>query len=391
MERLSSAVWFCKMSDVNPLRVVFKALVFYLISNLLFVYFEPAIGKLSIYNWLVPGRLRVPYEREAEYYPVSHIVPVYEDMDAMFQSHVISQPKAKDEFRVALVGDSAAWAFGLHPQDMLAAQLTALNLTTCDGKRVTAYNTAFPLPYVMKDVLIMDKVREYDPDMFIWMITLDAFRNRTIYTDYFLNPYADHVFSLIDKYRLNNLDVKKLESPAFWDKTIVGQRSRIKRIFLLQIHGLAWKATGVDHYYYSYEPLSNDQSDSLLFDVYKPGKLDLDELLFDVLGAGYGVAGDVPLLVVNEPIFIATGANSDIRYDEFYPRWAYDHYLEYLSGWMNTNQHEYLDLWNAIPSAEFTDTPFHRSPEGEKMLADLLAPKLLEMACASQEGNGIEE
>lgn len=74
---------------------------------------------------------------------------------------ILSLPKRKDEFRVFLIGDSSAWGFQLHPEETLVGQLNTLNLKTCDGKQIVVYNAAFPLPYVMKDLLIMDKVREY--------------------------------------------------------------------------------------------------------------------------------------------------------------------------------------------------------------------------------------
>jgi hypothetical protein len=371
-----------KLDNVNPLRVLLKALLLYVIANLAFAYFQPPVGKLSIYNWLVSGRERMPYEREIEYYPVSHTMPVYEDMDAMFSSHIVSRPKQADEYRVMLVGDSSTWAFGLTPEENLTAQLNLLDLKTCDGKRVVFYNIAFPLPYVAKDVLIMEKAREYQPDMFLWLVTLDAFRNRTIYTDYFLSPYSEEVLSLVDTYQLTNLDVENVTPPTFWDQTIIGQRGRLKKIALLQLHGLPWNATKLDYYYRTWSPLSQDQSDSLESDFGNPESLNFDKNLFDVLRAGQGVAGDLPLLLVNEPIFIAYGANSEIRYNDFYPRWVYDEYRIYLDKITRSEKMNYLDLWNVVPSSEFTDSPFHRSPEGEKMLADLVSSQLLSLTCS---------
>jgi hypothetical protein len=353
----------------------------YTIANLAFAYFDPPIGKFSIYNWLVRGRVRVPYEREVDYYNISHTVPVYEDMDAMYQSTLLSQPGQPNEYRVFLIGDSSAWGFELRPEETLVAQLNSLDLQTCDGKRIVVYNAAFPLPYVMKDLLVMDKVREYDPDMFLWTITLHGFLNRGIYTNYFLDPYAGTVRELVDQYQISNLEIDKLDEPTFWDRTIVGQRSRLKKIFLLQVHGLAWHVTGLDYDYRGYAPLSQDQSaDNTYFDTLQ-GRLGLDKMLFDVLGAGYDHAGELPLLVVNEPIFIASGVNSDIRYNEFYARWAYDEYLVYLDEWMKLNQHEYTNAWDLLPSSEFTDTPFHRTPAGEKLFAEYLAPQIQNLSC----------
>jgi len=371
-----------KTNQVNLLRVLIKALILYTLANFAFAYFQPAVGKLSIYNWLVPGRERMPYEREVEYYAVSHTIPVYEDMNAMFSSHVVSQPKQADEYRVMLVGDSSTWAFGLTPKENLTAQLNLLNLKTCDGRRVVFYNIAFPLPYVAKDVLIMDKSREYQPDMFLWLVTLDAFRNRTIYTDYFLSPYSEEVLSLVDTYQLTNLDVENIHTPTFWEQTIIGQRSRLKKIVLLQLHGLPWNAAKLDYYYRTWTPLSQDQSDSLESDFGNPDNVNFDSNLFDVLRAGRGVAGELPLLIVNEPIFIGSGINSEIRYNDFYPRWVYDEYRVYIENLTRAEKINYLDLWNVVPASEFTDSPFHRSAAGEQILASLISPQILNLTCS---------
>ncbi|MCC7118878.1 MAG: SGNH/GDSL hydrolase family protein [Anaerolineales bacterium] len=370
------------MKTVRPQWVVIKAVVLYALVNLAFAYFNPPVGKFSLYNWLIPGRARVPYEREVEYYEASHTIPVYEDLDAMYQSTLLAQPKQPDEFRVFLLGDSSAWGFQLHPEETLVGQLNALNLKTCAGKRIVVYNAAFPLPYVMKDLILLDKAREYQPDLFLWTVTLDGFRNRTIFTNYFLDPYAERVQALAEEYQLTNLDLQKLETPTFWDQTLIGQRGRLKKIFLLQVHGLGWAATGLDYDYRSYPPLSPDVTADDTFFETPPGKLGLeDHMLFNVLEAGYQLAAPTPVLVINEPIFVASGKNSEIRYNEFYPRWAYDEYLTYLQNWMRVNQHDYVDAWNLLPPAEFTDTPFHRTPAGERKFAELLLPQIQKLAC----------
>lgn len=47
-----------------------------------------------------------------------------------------------------------------------------------------------------------------------------------------------------------------------------------------------------------------------------------DSLATDVLSAAITVAKDVPIVLVNEPIFVADGQNHDVRYNGLYPRWA---------------------------------------------------------------------
>lgn len=63
--------------------------------------------------------------------------------------------------------------------------------------------------------------------------------------------------------------------------------------------------------------------------------------------AGSDVAGSVPVLVVNEPIFIANGLNSDVRYNDIYPRWAYDQYRAVIAEEAQSAHWLYLDLWNS--------------------------------------------
>jgi hypothetical protein len=79
------------------------------------------------------------------------------------------------------------------------------------------------------------------------------------------------------------------------------------------------------------------------------------------------------MMLVNEPILISNGANSDIRYNFFYPRWAYDNYRRMLSERAATSQWNYLDLWDLVPMTEFTNSAIHLTPAGEKLLADKIA------------------
>ena len=54
------------------------------------------------------------------------------------------------------------------------------------------------------------------------------------------------------------------------------------------------------------------------------------DLSMDVLIAGFRRANTTPIVIINVPIFISEGLNSDIRYNSFYPRWAYDEYRELM-------------------------------------------------------------
>ena len=81
------------------------------------------------------------------------------------------------------------------------------------------------------------------------------------------------------------------------------------------------------------------------------------------------MAGRTPILLINEPMFISQGVNSDIRYNYYYPRWAYDDYRALLAGESLRQNWNYLDLWDAVPGSEFTNTAVHLSPAGSAMFA----------------------
>ena len=108
--------------------------------------------------------------------------------------------------------------------------------------------------------------------------------------------------------------------------------------------------------------------------------LDEEILALDILDAAakLAAAGNsaVPILVVNEPIFISDGQNSDLRYNAWYPRWAYDDYREQLTAAAAGADWDYLDLWDAIPPEEFTDSPVHLTPAGTTQYADTVLPHL---------------
>jgi hypothetical protein len=88
----------------------------------------------------------------------------------------------------------------------------------------------------------------------------------------------------------------------------------------------------------------------------------------------------VPILIVNEPIFISDGQNSDLRYNAWYPRWAYDSYRELLQKTADIGEWQYLDLWDKIDSDEFTDSPVHLTTAGTKLLADEIVTAVLNLS-----------
>ncbi|HEX2993856.1 MAG TPA: hypothetical protein VHP14_03475 [Anaerolineales bacterium] len=373
-------------NEVRPLRVLVKAILLFAALNVAFALVDPPLGKITLYNSVIPGRLRFPYEDKAAFYAVGYSVPINEDYDAMFGAHVISRKKAPDEFRLILLGDSATWGFGLDADEMLSEQINRLDLRTCDGRVVRAYNLAYPFSYLTRDLLLLDKSMDYQPDMVLWLITLSTLEPKVAETN-FIAPHWQQYGELVDTYDLELTHFSKsIQEPAFWDRTIIGQRNRIKNLTLLQVFGFPWGGTGIDnHESLRPEPKlpSRDVEDSLDYEGKSPDDAaDLfNSLLMNVVSTAYDIAGDVPVILVNEPIFVADGENHLVRYNGFYPRWVYDEYREFLGRWAQEHNHLLLDYWDTIPPEDFSDAYFHRRASGEERFAELLAPEIERLVC----------
>jgi hypothetical protein len=375
--------------SVNALRVLLKAAFFFIILNLLFAWWNPPIGKLTTYNWLWPGRVRFPYSESPTYYSQDYNNPLIQDFDAMFGAHVISaDAKPADEFRILLLGDSATWGGHVTPQEMLASRINSLNLTTCDGRSIKAYDLGYPWPSLLRDVLILDYAQRYQPDMAVWLVTLHSFEKKPADRD-FLVPHAERMAEVIEEHQLVLPKVYSEQSVqlTFRDRTIIGQKDRLKNIILNQVYGLMWAATGIDNANglpVNRPALPQDVEQDLSYFDYRSAEdapALVRSLMFDILRVGNEISGNAPLIVVNEPIYIVSGENSDLRYNHVYPRWAYDAYRQALTDWMSSRGYPFYDYWNALPASEFSNDMAHRDPQGEADLANILAPILQEFSC----------
>jgi hypothetical protein len=356
------------------LRVILKGLALFALCNLIFaaVYPLQLLGNLSLYNRILPGRTRLPYgENAALWYNVSST-----NLDALFAAHVIQQPKADDEFRVILLGDSNTWGWLLAHDATLAAAINDAQATLGE-QRIVAYNLGYPKLSLTKDLLILDRALAYQPDLIIWLVTLNSFAPENQLTDIALvqdNP--ERLRPLIATYNLSiNPQDERLVEPDFWQRTIIGQRRNLADLLRLQTYGFVWSATEIDQYIPAdYDLRQSDfEADTSWGENYPaPVALSRDDLAFDVLAAGLAHSGDVPMLIVNEPMFVSDGQNSDLRYNSFYPQWAYDQYRVLLADMAQENNWQYVDWWDAIAPNEFTDTPVHLTAAGTRQVSQML-------------------
>ena len=362
-------------------KVILKALLLFVFLNLVFLWMNPlpALGRISVYNSILPGRTRLPFGEDSER---SYNISILQ-LDAMQRSHEISDgEKPKDEYRVLLVGDSSVWGFLLPPEETISAQINQLDLTMKDGRRVRAYNFGYPTMSVTKDLLFLEMGLKYRPDLILWFVTLESLPLKKQLTSPILQHNPDIVRDMINLERLgiDPHDDGFIElSPL--ERTLVGRRRELADLIRLQFYGLMWASTGIDHYIpETLDRPSNDQSDDASFQGYEQGSLPEREIAYGVIRAGIEQAGEIPLVLINEPIFIAQGENREIRYNTFYPRWVYDQYrvkimeLVELEGW------SYLDLWDEVPPGEFTDSAIHYSTAGVARVVDQIRELLDEVS-----------
>ena len=360
-----------------------KALLVAALADLAFGYYSPPVGYLSIYNRLIPGRLRFDAQSEAPD-QFNQDILVFEDLPAMFTAHVLAaEPPPAGEFRVVFLGDSSIWGFSLPPSAIVTEQINQLGLIACDGRRITAYDAAYPLPSFMRDLLILQEALKYEPDAIVWPVTLLTFLSRRSDLD-FLRNQPDRVLDLVQQYDLKIEAEPYLRPAGFLDRTVIGQRIRLKKIFMEQLYGLRWVGTDMHTRLPPSTPLSADVEPSgAYYEFASPADLPAlaATLQFGAIDAGLRMAGTVPVLVINEPIYVAKGENSAIRYNKYYPRWAYDDYRGRMGDWILARGVPYLDVWDAVPPEEFIGSPLHLTRRGERRLAALLAPEILKLAC----------
>src|SRR5687768_110458 len=352
---------------IRPFAVLLKAIIMIALCNFAFIFLNDIpLGKLSLYNSVFPGRERLPFGEHPQAYNLSMF-----NLDAMFASHILTgTPKAADEYRVFLIGDSSIWGTLLTPEQTLAGQLNSSELSAC-GRTVRAYNLGYPYISLMQELMILDEALQYQPDMVIWLITLESLPEDKQFGSSLVANNPERVRELIAKYELN-ADPKDsaLVNASKWDQTFVSRRRELFDLIRLQMHGVLWASTGIDQFYpESYERAQIDLEPSNEFHNLKSLQ---NTLAMDVLDAGMNAAL-VPTILVNEPILISNGLNSDIRYNFFYPRWAYDEYRVLLNEYASERNLPYLDLWDLVPLNEFTNSGVHLTPAGEALLTDKVA------------------
>jgi lysophospholipase L1-like esterase len=78
---------------------------------------------------------------------------------------------------------------------------------------------------------------------------------------------------------------------------------------------------------------------------------------------------------------ISNGENSDLRYNFFYPRWAYDDYRTVLEEVVKEHNLPLIDAWDWVDARQFTNSAIHMNATAEQAFAQKLADQLQPLIC----------
>jgi len=352
---------------ISVKRIFIKTIIILAIVNFGWIYITKLpIGDLSFYNILFKGRDRLPFgENPSKSYNLS----LY-DLDAMFASHEIDKKHSDaDELHVVLIGDSSIWGFLQEPDNTLSGLLNKRFLD--DDKKIIFHNLGYPSISILKDLVLIEKALEYEIDLFLWFITLEALPISEQSEIPIIKNNPVDVNSIIEDYELST---EKIEERVF-DKTFWKQRRNISDLVDLQLFGILWDATGIDQEYpESYNPAQRDFTEPIeqYHSIKSDDKLE-DFLALEIIKNGIERNKGNNFILINEPILISQGINSSFQYNYYYPRWAYDQYRLIMNKFTQENKILYYDLWNLIPEDEFTNSAIHLTENAENVLAEEIA------------------
>jgi hypothetical protein len=354
---------------VNAKGVVLKGFLFFLIIEYFIMAIPVSAAAMNAYGLLGIKRERLPLSTVP---PTDEALDVG-SLDAMFASHVISDRKAENEYRVLVLGDSTVWGLQWTAEDVLPGQLNSLGLT-CGAKDLRFYNLSFPRSSATKDIMILDRAMQREPDAIVWMITLYTLIPKTRIDHWIVQQNPDDFGRLARHFDFLPRDY---EAPSLWE-TLLTRNRELFRTIRFQVYSLIQLATQRDQIPGPPQVPATQLSADEKFEGMRPPSLRENQVSIDQVHDFLELADNIPVLLVNEPILIMSGIrNSDVRYNSYYPRWVYDQYRHFMIEAAARNHWRYLDLWDTFPAAAFADTPLHLTPGAHRTLSEFLAAEIL--------------
>lgn len=354
------------------IRVLIKAflLTVFLGGGIFFAYSWLQLDAFSLYNRLWQGRERFPFAN----HPKSDFNLNVENLDAMINSHVISAVgmKGTDELRIVVIGDSAAWGVFLRPEETFSGQLDGMKIRIEEtDKTLDVYNLSYPFSSIQRDLVILNRAMDFEPDIVIWAMTFESILTERIRYLGLIGDDGSAYNEIAEKWGLS-------QRAEVFPRTIMQKRRTVSDIIRLQLYGYLWTATGIDHDFPKIPvQAGNDLQGGKTFYGYE-GPLPMEIQAWDAIEVGIQIAQNAKVILVNEPMLIATGKNHETHYN-FYPRIAYDAWHETWVERCNEREWNCLDAWNILPPERFTNSALHHDKKGAAILTELILEKLTDV------------
>jgi len=346
------------------MRLILKTIIFFLIINIFYGCINPPVGKFVLFNnKILPGYKRLPviwnYERHSNgsiYFERYFI----DDLDLLFAGDIVSsQEKHGDEYRVMIFGDSSVWGTALFSNETLAGLINSKKLKTCDGKQVTAFNLGYPNNSALKDLVIMDRAQQYQPDLSVWLFSMLALAQDSQVSP-FIDANPNYARNLIGTYNLD-FDINKIaiQEDTFFDRTLIGRRQKLNLLVQYYASTIITAAVKTDDPRVTTDreeiESSNPRKTNDFVGILPPADLH-HYLVFDTLRVANQITNG-KILFVNEPIYISPDAN-DIAYNSLFPVWAYDQYRQILRELADERNYQFLDEWDIAMISNFQQASF---------------------------------
>jgi len=369
------------------MRIMIKAIVLLLICDVLQIGLNVAstVERWSIYQSFTPPTARLGLANQIG-------DPIWWRLDALLDAHEIAQPKAPDEYRVIFLGDSATFCLYCRSTEAIPQLFTELG-ATIDGKRVRAYNLAYPGSDWLKDILILKHALKYQPDAIVWLVTAKGSGDQPLPQEpdahLITRLNADELPSLARQYNLDSWETRRYADADAWYQRSIwihGGRYRDWLVLIARSIGNALIYPGKDltqEYLLPGEPVATKPIQAVAeINSSLPGYDRFPNRQWDLLLAGQRMAQEagIPLLIVNEPIYVGSGLNSEVNYNSFYERDLFDRFRAVMTDFTQQHNMTYLDLWNRLPPENFSNTSLHYNLEGNRRVAEEVMKALREIA-----------
>jgi hypothetical protein len=364
-------------------RVLIKALVMLIVFDAAQMIFDLAgtLDRALLYRSFTPTTERLGQANQIG-------DPIWWTLDPLLDAHQIAQSKAPDEFRVIFLGDSATFCLYCRSNEAIPSLFTQLN-ATIDGKRVVGYNLAYPGSDWLKDILILKHALKYQPDAIVWLVTAKGAGDQPLPQEpdahLITRLNAAELPALAEQYNVDTWETQRYaDADAWYQRSIFTHGGRYRDWLILIARSLRNAALDPkrdlsQEYLLPGEPVTTKPVQAVAeINSSLPGYGTFPNRQWELLRAGQQLANEagVPLLVVNEPTYIAGGPNTDVNYNSFYERNLYDRFRVALTEFTRQHSMTYLDLWDFLPAEDFSNTSLHYNLDGNRLVAQKLLATL---------------